>query len=261
MSVKRITIPSNALEKEMNALVYLPKQYNGCTQFPVLYYLHGRTGNENILYEIALDQKADQMTQSGKIKPLIIVCPCIDNSQGMNSSPIYQNIPDPGDKNRRIHLGRYEDYIIHEVIPAIDLNFCTIRDRSGRYIGGVSGGGYAALHNTFHHQNLFSKVGGHIPAIEITLEEEDKPYYSSQSVWNTYDPIYIAEHQEILDTEVYLDCGDQDEGAFYRGCEILQGVLEKKGVISQYHLNHGHHDKEYVKAHVEDYLSFYAGIK
>jgi Enterochelin esterase and related enzymes len=257
MSIKKITLQSDALGKEMNTLLYLPEQYDDCRQFPVLYFFHGRNGNENILFEI--EQEADQMIRSGLIKPLLIVCPCIDNSQGMNSSPKSQNIPDPGDLSRRIHLGRYEDYIIQEVIPTIDSQYCTIKNRSFRYIGGVSGGGYAALHNAFRHQNLFSKVGGHIPAIEVTLEEEDKPFYSNLVVWNSYNPIYLALHKQIHDLQVYLDCGDQDEGGFYRGCAHLQKALEEKGIASEYHLNPGHHDIAYVKSHIRDYLLFYAG--
>ena len=56
-----------------------------------------------------------------------------------------------------------------EVIPLTDKTFNTIKDRKGRYIGGISAGGYIALHNTFRHQNMFSKVGGHMPALELKL--------------------------------------------------------------------------------------------
>lgn len=256
-NIEQILIQSQSLNKNMNSLVYLPKEYDGSSQFPVLYFLHGRNGNENILYDIALDNVADRMIQEGKINPLIIVCPCIDNSRGMNSQSVYKEIPDPCDSKRKIHLGRYEDYLINELIKTIDSTFCTINNRSCRYIGGASGGGYAALHNAFRHKNLFSKVGGHMPAIEIALEEEDKLFFSSLSLWNNYDPISIAKNQDLIDIDVYLDCGDHDEGRFYRGCSILHTILQEKGVNSQYYLNQGHHSIDYIKANLENYLLFY----
>ena len=80
----------------------------------------------------------------------------------------------------------YEDYFIKEVIPLIDKEFNTIKTKEGRYVGGISAGGYAALHNSFRHQDLFSKVGGHMPAIELTLEEEDTPYLWRTPQWRIY---------------------------------------------------------------------------
>lgn len=257
--IETITIQSQCLNKEMKALVYLPKSYDPMERFPVLYFLHGRSGNENILHQVELDKVADQLITEGKIKPIIIVCPRIENSHGMNSLPYSKEIPDPADPNRIMHFGRYEDYIITEVVSAIDSAYNTINDRSGRYIGGVSGGGYAALHNAFRHQDMFSKVGGHMPAVDIELEDEDKPYYSSQEVWDKYDPISIAKCQEITDTDVYLDCGNNDEGGFYKGCAILHEILESKGVKSQNHVNPGNHSIEYIKTNILKYLIFYAG--
>lgn len=107
-------------------------------------------------------------------------------------------MPDPEDNNRIINLGMYEDYFIKEIVPLTDKTFNTIKDRKGRYIGGISAGGYAALHNTFRHQHMFSKVGGHMPALELKLEDEDKPYYKDIGVWEKYDPQYILQKTIIF---------------------------------------------------------------
>lgn len=259
--VESVDMDSKSLGKKMKALVYLPAVYDSLQRFPVLYFLHGRSGSEHILYELEMAQLADRMIETKHMEPIIIVCPRMDNSQGMNSSPIYREVPDPGDNNRIIHLGMYEDYFIQEVIQTIDSKYRTIQDRSGRYVGGVSAGGYAALHYTLHYQNMFSKAGGHMPALELTLEEEDEPYYADRDMWNRYDPIFIAKTQDISDIDIYLDCGERDEGGFYKGCSILHGILETKGVKSQYHLNSGRHDMEYLRSNMENYFAFYAGLK
>ena len=171
--VEKVNFYSNVLGKEMPMLVYLPEGYNSLTPLPVLYFLHGRSGNENIMFELDINSKADQMIKDGEIKPMIIVCPRIENSRGVNSSLICKEVPNPEDNNRIINLGMYEDYFIKEIIPLTDKTFNTIKDRKGRYIGGASAGGYVALHNIFRHQDIFSKVGGHMPALELELEEDD----------------------------------------------------------------------------------------
>lgn len=152
----------------------------------------------------------------------------------------------------------YEDYFIKEVIPLIDKEFNTIKTKEGRYIGGISAGGYAALHNSFRHQEMFGKVGGHMPAIELTLEKEDTPYFEDMSVWEKYDPITVAKNNEISkDIKVYLDAGNEDEGHFYEGCKILQDILDKKQIVSQNHIYEGHHNGAYIISNLEKYLEFY----
>ncbi|MCY6958395.1 alpha/beta hydrolase [Clostridium brassicae] len=258
--VEKVNFYSNILGKKMSVLVYLPESYNSLIPLPVLYFLHGRSGSENIMFEIDINTKADRMIKDGEIKPMIIACPRIENSRGLNSSLISKEVADPGDNNRIINLGMYEDYFMKEIIPLIDKTFNTIKDRKGRYIGGVSAGGYVALHNTLRYQHIFSKVGGHMPTLELELDEEDKPYYKDMDVWEKYDPIYIAKNNNISsDIDVYLDAGDKDEGRFYEGCSILHKILKEKGVNCENYIFPGNHSAQYIKSNIEKYLKFYGG--
>lgn len=256
-NIKHIVFHSALLNKSMGINVYLPPAYEEHKNpLPVLYFLHGRSGNENILFDLNIHLKADEMIAQQKINPLIIVCPRIENSRGINSSPLCKEIVSSTDTV--INIGMYEDYFIKEVVPLIDKQFNTICTKSGRYIGGVSAGGYAALHFAFRHQELFCKVGGHMPSIELGLEQEDAPYFPNMSIWEKYDPVTIARTTNLSkELSVYLDAGDQDEGHFYEGCKILQNILEEKGVTSQNHLFQGHHDATYISSHLEKYLEFY----
>ncbi len=202
-----------------------------------------------------MDKTADDLIESGTIKPLIIVCPNMDNSRGINSSEDYQEVTG---KYGLVHKGRYEDYLLKEVIPFVDSTFHTITDRSARYIGGVSSGGYTALNIGLRHQNLFSKIGGHMPAIDLSFEEEDECYFADETMWLKNDPITIAEQSEFDDLEVYLDDGSEDEGQFYRACEKLFRILLQKGADVQNYLTTGHHNGEYIMSHIEEYLRFYS---
>jgi S-formylglutathione hydrolase FrmB len=51
--------------------------------------------------------------------------------------------------------GRYEDYLVEEVVPHIDANLRTIADREHRAVMGKSSGGYGALIMAMRHADLF----------------------------------------------------------------------------------------------------------
>lgn len=129
-NVKNINFHSDILNKDMRINVYLPKGYEeNNNPLPVLYFLHGRSGNENIIFDLNMKGIADEMIESGKIKPLIIVCPRIENSRGVNSSSISNEVLSPGDSGIIINVGMYEDYFIKEVVPLIDNMFNTIKTK------------------------------------------------------------------------------------------------------------------------------------
>ena len=251
LSVKKLE--SRILGKTMNIAVFCPYGYEN-TELPVLYFLNGRSGDESLLEKLAIDQTANELCGSGIIKPFVIVCPNLDNSRGINSADTYCEIDG---KHGTIHKGRYEDYLIQEVIPYIDNTFFTDKTRSGRYIGGISSGGYTALHIGLRHSSLFSKIGGHMPAIDLSYADEDEAYFADEAMWLKYDPVSIAETGSFENIKVYLDDGKDDEGRFYRACEKLYAILRSKSTDVQYHLFEGHHDRNYVLSNLEKYLLYY----
>lgn len=253
--IEKVIIQSKSLNKEMSMLVYLPCGYDEGETFSTLYFMHGRSGNENFITNIDLNVVSDRLIEANRIRPMIIVCPNMDNSRGINSSLDCKEVLDP--RNRTINIGMYEDYFINEVIPEIDKRYKTIKNRDDRYIGGASAGGYIALHNAFRHPNLFSKIGGHMPAVELQLEDEDNAYFQHEGDWEKYDPITIAKEMTCADFKVYLDAGDKDEGGFYAGCSILNNILKEKGIESQNHVFEGQHNVEYIKSNIEKYMLFY----
>lgn len=256
--IERINFHSNVLNKEMSLLVYLPECYNNLAALPVLYFFHGRSGNEEIMFEANINSTADSMIKDSEINPMIIVCPRIENSRGLNSSLVSKEVQVHENINNIINLGMYEDYFIKEVISLIDRTFNTIKNKNGRYIGGASAGGYIALHSAFRHQDMFSKVGGHMPALELTLEDEDKLFFTNIDIWNKYDPIYIAKNNNISShMDVYLDAGDKDEWRFYEGCLVLHEVLKQKQIHSQNYIFCGNHSIKYIQSNIRKYLKFY----
>lgn len=259
--IESINLYSEKLKKEMGLKIYLPKAYNKKDPLPVLYFLHGRSGSEDIMLGLDIETVTNKLIDKQIIKPLIIVCPRMENSRGINSSTVTKILSDNFSENRNVNLGMYEDYFIKEIIPFIDNKYNTIQNKESRFIGGASAGGYTALHCAFRHQNLFSKVGGHMPALELKLEKEDEIYFTDANMWNKYDPIHIAKKYSIdSNIRVYLDAGDKDEGKFYEGCKLLHSILIENKIDSENHIFPGNHSPEYIISNLEKYLKFYGEL-
>lgn len=249
--LKRISIQSKALGKDMTLSLYLPKGYDEKKKYPVLYVYHGFNGNEtNWMPGIGIEKKADELIASGKINPIIIVAPQADNGYGLNTPKVGIG-------------GQYEDYITQEVIQFVDSHLSTISTREGRYIGGQSMGGFISLHSAFRHPDLFSKVGGHMPAVwldDFSKAGDLKSFlYPTNELRKERDPLIIAKTADLQQLKVYLDSGDQDDYKFYEGTEKLHQLLIQRGIQSEYHNSAGKHDSNYIRANVERYLIFYAG--
>ncbi|MBV6480007.1 MAG: hypothetical protein HGGPFJEG_02821 [Ignavibacteria bacterium] len=132
--------------------VYLPHSYfSSGKRFPVVYLLSGFTGkgqmnmNINFLSE-NIQQRLDRLITTRKIKEMIVVMPdCITKyggSQFINSSG----------------TGRYEDYIIKELIPYIDGKYKTIQHKNSRAICGKSSGGYGSVVLAMKNPEVFGHL-------------------------------------------------------------------------------------------------------
>lgn len=257
--LQAVTFKSKALKKKMALNVYLPPDYDQAQKYPVLYLLHGYTGNQNSwMPDLGTDRIADQLIENGSINPLIIVSVQYENSYGLNTSSKTKSTC-----QSCMAEGKYQDYLAQDVIAYIDGHYSTIAAREGRYIGGLSMGGFASLYTAFTHPDLFSKAGGHSPALWvdhwINVGNLNEWLYPNDQKRKQRDPIELAKVKDLSGMKVYLDCGRSDSYQFYEGAEALYKVLQDRGVASEYHLNDGQHDSDYWQSHVEDYLKFYAG--
>lgn len=246
------SIHSDALDKQMAFSIYLPDGYNEKQRFPVLYFLHGRSGNESIIDGLDLKSAADELMASGQISPMMIVCPRMDNSRGLNTTNIpHQTVVD----GIIIDTCRYEDHFIREVIPYIDRHFVTIPRREHRFVGDASAGGFAAVHYGLQYPELFSRIGGHMPAIETELDASDMPYYEDEDRNN---PLEFEGFEELHRKQLwYLDAGNEYEGGFYNAVKSLSGKLKAHGIGVEHHIFLGHHNIQYIKDNIRTYLIFY----
>jgi enterochelin esterase-like enzyme len=261
--VKEVKIYSQSLEKHMKLVIYTPPNYNTKRKYPVLYLLHGKDGNQNSwmngflgISAVKINEKADKLIKAYKIEPLIIVAPQIDNSYGVNTASVTKEM---GGNN----LGMYENYIVKDVVRYVDSHFSTMPNRESRYIGGLSMGGFAALHVGFLHPDLFSKVGGHSPALrkDPTAGSNISWLMPNEEERSKQDPLYIAKKRPLNDLQVYLDSGEMDHDWLIEGNEVMFRTLQEAGVKVHNKLNEGGHDFKYWSSQAENYLIFYAGTR
>jgi len=247
----------------MRVIVCLPEGFRTDGRYPVLYLLHGHANIEdNWFTKVGIQDAYDRLSAAGRLKPLIMVSPEIDNSWGMNLGAEPRLVGNPDDIKNNSWTGPFEDWLIKELIPFIDGHYPTIPDRDGRYVGGQSMGGLAALHLAFRHPDLFSKVGGHMPALRAAGEagNAEALLYPDSETRKARDPLMLAETADLGGMKVWLDVGDRDRYNFAPGCLRLHEILTSRGVQAEYHLvPGGDHSSAYAKSQVENYLVFYAG--
>ena len=149
------TFHSPAMNCDVGYCIYLPPGYaDGNARYPVLYWLHGRGGNELTgLHYVPL---LNQAIVSGRIPPMLMV---IVNG---GADTMYCDSVD-----RTIMA---DSAIARELIPYIDSHYRTIAKREGRVIEGFSMGGAGALKFAFKYPELFCSAVGGAPALNQSWE-------------------------------------------------------------------------------------------
>lgn len=145
---------SDSMKREIGYAVYVPPGYdfkpdppnmaNKEERYPVIYWLHGKGGDESMGFDIRLFNFFHQAVIEGKIRPALVVCPNCGS---------YSMFCDSYDKTI---MG--ETILIKELIPLIDATYMTIAGGSGRAIEGFSMGGFGAIKSAFKFPEMFSSV-------------------------------------------------------------------------------------------------------
>ncbi|MFC9931908.1 alpha/beta hydrolase [Streptomyces sp. NPDC127190] len=151
-----ITVTTKEVAGEHHIRILLPDGYQAhpAERYPVFYLLHG-----------APDDPADPY----------LAYPALTSATSMITV-----IPDGGlrgwytdwlDQNTAAGAQNWETFHIDQVIPFIDSNLRTVAGKQGRAIGGISMGGFGALHYAQAHPELFSQVATFSGADDLSRDE------------------------------------------------------------------------------------------
>lgn len=154
--------------------VWLPPGYtepaNAARNYPVLYMLDAQNvfdactsyGNK----EWQVDETLTRLIGEGKIEPMVVVG--IDHASAMRAHewlPWPDNIQDAG--SEATEGKRLPEFLIKEVMPAMETRYRIRRGAENTAIGGSSYGGVAALYVGIMAPTVFGKVLGESPVLWV----------------------------------------------------------------------------------------------
>jgi endo-1,4-beta-xylanase len=177
------TFHSPTINGDVSYLIYLPPGYEAESEkrYPVLYWLHGRGGNQRGTGNIAVD--FDKSIREGTMPPLILV--------GVNGLS-FGSYVDKFDGTQPV-----QSVIVNDLIPHIDQTYRTKSEREFRGIEGFSMGGAGAAKIGFKYPEKFGVVSilaGALHDLESyrlagggksfkDLYSENDAYYQANSPW------------------------------------------------------------------------------
>jgi S-formylglutathione hydrolase FrmB len=252
-------VPSRILGHSVPYCILLPPSYDSekTRRFPIVYFLHGLGGNAQMLIESGAMNDIEDAWASGQLGQFLIVTPNAGASFYINSY---------GGRER------YEDFFLREFMPFIERNYRTLAGRKSRGIGGLSMGGYGALHLAFSHPELFGAVTASSAALIPNLPrvnaagEQSLPVFRlldrvfgnpfNHAYWDRNDPLHLARTANLNGLKIEFDCGEQDSYGFEYGATELNKILTARHVPHVFHLYPGGHDWQYFAARIPEDLEF-----
>ncbi len=180
--IRRVTVPAPSLvgnrlgdSAVRRASIYLPPSYarESRRRYPVIYLLHGFGADDRAFIAGAyqnLDIRVsmDSLIKRKLIREMIVVTP---NARNRFDGSFYANSP---------ATGRWEDFIVRDLVTYVDLHFRTIPKREARGIAGHSMGGFGALRVGIRHPELFSALYALSP---YGLSRNDFPTGATKRAW------------------------------------------------------------------------------
>ena len=134
--------------------VYLPPSYAASPErrYPVVYLLHGFDGDpDQWIGRMRLPRAMDSLVAAGAVREMIVVMPDGKNAFG---GSFFAN---------SAATGRWEDFLVQEVVKHVDRRYRTVRSAAGRGIAGWSMGGHAALRLAGSRPEVFGAAYGLSP--------------------------------------------------------------------------------------------------
>lgn len=252
------TTRSKILGGTVRYCVVLPPSFDAekSRQFPILYFLHGLGDNEESFIHTGAWNLTEDLRQRGLIGDFLIATPDGGASFYINS------------KDGKVH---YEKFLLEEFFPLIEKRYRVAPGRGHRAIGGISMGGYGALHLAFRHPELFSSVSAHSAALIERLPVFLGPAPNSPrsrvlgevfgvppdaAFWDRNSPLTLARTADLRGLKIYFDCGNQDDYGFEAGAAALDKILSGRRIAHEYHLYPGRHDAAYFSEHLPAALEF-----
>lgn len=244
-SQERLIISSSQIPREHTSLVFIPKDYDSNSSYPLLFMLHGHSGNYNQWNEVTggLQSYADRFR-------FVIVCP-----DGFFDS-WYLESPE---KNN----SRFESFFFGSLVPKIFEKYKI--DKGSIFITGLSMGGHGAITLMLKRPDFFKSAGSTSGILDITAFPDNwgiknvlGNFQANPEIWKQNSALYLLGKEKLAGKQIIFDCGTDDfayevNKAFYEKCLVLK---VKATFISQ----PGAHTGGYWKSTIDNHFRFFSGL-
>jgi putative tributyrin esterase len=291
--VETASFASASLGVDKDYVIYYPAGYDSdpARRWPVLYYLHGLTGDEtNWSVQGGMAAAADKVGLRA-----LVVMPDGDDGFYTDASTDYDYdkciadgsglfISDAPKHKTCVKHRRYQQYIVGDLIAHVDATYRTIATRDGRAIAGLSMGGFGALQLAMRHKDVFAAAASH-SGVDALLYRGPHPYERGKADiltdaslwgrgigplgswirdifgpdianWRAHDPAFLVDTLKPGELALYIDCGTEDGFLLHDGAAYLHDLLDAKKIEHAFFLGPGGHDFEFWRARLPESLAF-----
>lgn len=207
-TVDTLAVHSPSMDRDVPVVAIVPEGVSAAEPCPVVYLLHGYSGDETAWLKIkpSLPAIADR-------ERIAFICPGVGNSWYLDS------------KVREKSL--YETFMIRELLPAVEARYPVVRDRSGRAITGLSMGGFGAMSLAIKHKGLFGAAGSTSGGLDI------RPFPQNWEIPQLGNG----------DLAIVFDCGYDD--FFFEVNNDFHDELLRRGIMHDFYVRPGGHTGAY----------------
>ena len=237
----KLIYQSKNLPKPDTTWVFKPKNYNETQKLPVIFLLHGYSGNYKQWNSIMDAQKyADEYG-------FIIVCP-----DGLFDS-WYLNSPAKKD-------WQYESFFFDELYPDIKSKYKV--DNRYVFISGLSMGGHGALYLFIKKPELFTSAGS--TSGGVMLRDFSAKYglnallgnpSKEDKIWDEYSVVPNIYKLQNTNKPFIFDCGSED--FFYAYNNDLKKKADELKLKATYISQPGAHNKAYWEKSIKQQFAYF----
>lgn len=183
-------IYSPILGRPRDMYVYVPPGYTPAKAYPLILYFHTAYVDEHSFVGTKWVTELDDMIVAGCIPPVVVAV--IDGTiDGRN------HIQSPHSFYINGCFGRFEDFVLLEILPFMRSNYSIRTEREALAILGASAGGFGAMSIAIRHRDMFGAVATMGSPLNLRYSNVDREYRENFDPatyrWKTdYDPYEIV---------------------------------------------------------------------
>lgn len=235
---------STAMDTALPFVAILPDGYLARPEarFPVVYLLHGHSGNQRNWLE-----RVPELIHWANLFELIIITP----TGGFDSW--YFDSPEQP-------RSRYATFIGRELVVVVDSLYRTLQQRESRGITGLSMGGHGALWLAAQYPEVFGAAASMSGGLDLQpfpnnwgiVKHLGDPGVHAER-WRTHS--MVSHPQALAGLALLIDCGVED--FFFATNQAMHEALLQAKVPHEYWVRPGGHSWAYWRNAVADHLLFF----